>query len=434
MTGFADRELVEALADRPDHLALADAVAATQRPRRRGRRLAVVLPAAIAAVVALALVSPWDRGGPGTLERALAAVGGGPVIHAIVESSVPADVLVEIETGEERPRLQRTEYWYDAERKQLHTRLLVDGEQITEIVETPEGAYSDLGRWPTGGGFAPQLDPALAGFVTRYREALASGKAQVVGEETVDGRDVKRIRIRLEHGVVEEVTVDAETYKPLSFSIVERPDPAGVIVRVDPRTRRTVVRRTERPATIVLRERNAPEWRVVTIESLPRDPSFFAPPKLSPPRPTASSGGSSEQVSLADAARVLGRPPLWLGPVFEGHELESVELRRFGVDWTDGRETEGTVVTLSYGDVTVSQAVGVAGSYQLGFNDGGEPEPPEGFLAVATPHFADPDMARRYAETRGGQAELRVDGVYVRLEARPGVKLLEVARALRPLS
>ena len=105
MTGFADRELVEALADRPDHLALADAVAATQRPRRRGRRLAVVLPAAIAAVVALALVSPWDRGGPGTLERALAAVGGGPVIHAIVASSVPADVLVEIETGEERPRL-----------------------------------------------------------------------------------------------------------------------------------------------------------------------------------------------------------------------------------------------------------------------------------------------------------------------------------------
>ena len=432
MNVLRDEELVALVRDDPALLAIADAVSATQRQtaiaeeragrhKRRRARLALALPAAVAALLALVLLAPWQRDTPGTLERALAAVSQGPVIHALVESSLPADHLVEIESGRERPRHWQTEYWYDGERKLLRTRLLVNGTKITEIVEGPERSDSDLGSYPTGGGFAPQLDPALAGFVTEYREALASGKAKYVGETTVAGRRVKRLRITLEHGVVEEVTVDAETHKPLAFAIVEHPQRRAV-VRIDPRTGKEVMLPGRgRP---VARPQRLPEWRVLMIESLPRDPSLFAAPKLAAPRPTGSSGESrSEEISLAEAARVLGQEPLWPGRSFAGRELQSVELRRFGVQWTDGRETEGTVVTLSYGDVTVSQAVDVSGSYQLGFNDGGEPEPP-GFLALAGPRNS----------SAGGTAELRLDGVYVRLEAGRGVDLLALARTLRPFA
>lgn len=411
MTVVSDRELVELLADRPELLAIADAVGATQRRRRRlGRRRALALPAAVAALLVLVLAAPWQHGGPSTLERALAAVGQGPVIHAVVETSTRGNALIEIASGEKRPRVHRTEYWYDGERKRLHTRLLVDGVQITEIVETPERAYSDLGSYPTGGAFEPSLEPALLGFVTRYRSALAGGRAKVLDETTVNGRPAKRITLRLPHGAREEVMVDAETYKPLRFFIVA------------PRVRTPQIA----PPASLLR---SPEYRVVTIESLPRDPGFFAPPKLSPPRPTAGSGGSAEDVTLDEASRALGRQPRWLGRAFGGHGLDAVLLRHYRAEWTDGRTGEGVVVELSYGGVTLSQAVDPAAAYQLGFDDGGGPPPPPGFLET-TPPGTEITTGRAVGPW---SAELRSDGIAMLLEAPSRATLLQAARALTPV-
>ncbi len=400
MTAVSDPELVEFLGDRPELLAIADAVGTTQRRSRRLRPpLALALPTAVAAVLVLALVSPWQSRGPSALARALAAVGQGPVIHAIVETSSPGNVLIDIASGEERPRIHRTEYWYDGEQKELHTRLLVDGVQITESVETPRHAYSDLGSYTTGGGFEPSLDPALLGFVTQYRPALAGGTAEVLGETTVDGRTAKRIALTLPQGTREEVTVDAETYKPLRFTVSGE------------------------------HTMRSPEYRVVTIESLPRDPQFFAPPKLSPPRPTAGSGGSAEDVTLDGASRALGRQPLWLGQAFAGHELKAVKLRHYRAEWTDGRTGEGVLVELSYGDVMLLQAVDPAAAYQLGFDDGGGPPPPSGFLET-TPPGTEITTGRAVGPW---SAELRSDGIAIRLEAPGRATLLQAARALAPV-
>ena len=83
-----DPELLELLADKPELLAVADGVAATQKPpkrslvRRRSTRFAAVAALAAAAVAAL-LVLP--QGEHGIVDRAIAAIGDGRVLHMVVE-------------------------------------------------------------------------------------------------------------------------------------------------------------------------------------------------------------------------------------------------------------------------------------------------------------------------------------------------------------
>src|SRR5688500_1867670 len=127
MSVAVDRELLESLQDRSDLVAVADAIADTQRPRaarRLSRRTALVAAAAVVAAVA-ALAAPWGERGPATVERALAALGSGPVLHAVVEYT-GEDVVIDLATGRERPFVHRAEYWYDAERQFFRSTLSND--------------------------------------------------------------------------------------------------------------------------------------------------------------------------------------------------------------------------------------------------------------------------------------------------------------------
>lgn len=389
MNALSDPELLELVRDDPRLLAIADAVAETQRPARRravGGRVAAVA-VAVAAAVAIALVAPLQERGPSFVDRALAAVGGGPVVHAVVEYSWDHDVVVEIATGEERQRIHRTEYWYDEARQTLRTRLLTDGVQLTEIVETPQGTWADVGD--LGPGDAAELDPALAGFVNGYRDALSDGSAEVVGDSTVDGRAAKLIQFRPDAGGgVQEVAVDAETYRPLRFQHTYPPD-----------------------------GRRSPEWRVVSIESLPRDPSIFAPPELSPPRPAQGTALEADTIGLEKVESTLGTKPLGLD-----RAVERVELQRVRAGLTDGSKIEGVVIRIEYADgLRVSQAVDPAGLYALGIDDGGDPTAPDGSMSVYSdrrPHW---------------QGELVVGKVGVVVDAPTRELLLEAARELRPL-
>jgi hypothetical protein len=410
VTTLDDRELLEVFADRPQLLALADAIRETQRrPRRRGRLLPA-LAAALAAVGALALGVSWPAHGPNSLERALAAVGDGPVVHAVVESASPSDVLVRIATGRERPRAYRAEYWYDAARHELHTRLFADGVQMSEIVETPDRTDSDLGRSPTGGGSAPALDPGLAGFATHYREALASGSATIVDRTTLD----LVLQFGLPGGSLEIVTVDAATYEPLTFRYIARARERPSRFLGEPGSPVLASVFTEPRSVSVAPQPVSPEWRVLEIQSLPRDPAFFEAPRLAPPRPTAGSAGLPQRATLDEARRALGGAVYWLGPTFLGSGLDSVELARATAELTDGRELAGAVVRLRYGGVVVSEAVDSAAAYQLGFGDGGPPPPPDGYLE----------------QSAAGTATLERGGVAIQLEAPDEATLLAAARAL----
>jgi hypothetical protein len=332
-------------------------------PRLRARRL--LLPAAVAAATALVLVvAPWRGGGSSVVDRALAAVGAGPVIHAVVEYSWPQDAVVDLATGAERERVHRAEYWFDGERAKLRVRYSTDG-----------GAHVD---YVASGAEEAQLDASLAGFATQYRDALADGRARLVGDTTI--RFAPRTG-----GAVEEVTIDADTYRPLTF------------------------RTTYPPA------RRSPEWRVLTIESTPRDPADF---RASPrgPHPDVGEVSAARDVSLAVATRALGAPPLGL----RGRTPRSLQLSHATSWLTDGSKLEGVVVRLDYGDVKVSLARDEAGRYAVGFGTDEHPVPPEGSMSL-TGNDAD-----------GFQGVLRRGDFGVLLASTHKDALIAAARALTP--
>jgi hypothetical protein len=415
-----DSELLDLLRDRPDLLRIAASISETRPVARRRRGLVgIAVVATLAAVgVAFALVVSLSGRGPSLVDRALAAVGTEPVIHAVVEYSSPNDVVVNLATGKSHERVHATEYWYDPVRSLLHTRLTTDGRMLTEIVETPTGSDSDLGHYP--GGLAAQLDPALAGFVTHYREALASGEAKVVGHEEVDGRDVTLLRITLGHGESEDVGIDSATDRPLFFRANPRPG-VGIVGKI-------------------------PTWQVATIESLPRDRSYFAKPARSAARPTGGGSGNAQEVTQAQAANALERPALWVGARFNNLPLARVELQRVQTQYTDGSKHDGDKLAFTYGDLgpterlrasepwlIVGEAASVAASYQLGFNDGGDPPAPEGSIVLeGNSIFAVPGQpaAPERAEWTG---KLIRNGMYIELSAPSRDLVLAAARALEPL-
>ena len=97
-----DPEVLEALRDQPELLAIADAVEETQRPLRRTHRRVFTRAAVVVAVGAAALVAvllwPSDGNRSPILERALAAIGDGPVLHVVTQ--VPSgQELVDLQTG-----------------------------------------------------------------------------------------------------------------------------------------------------------------------------------------------------------------------------------------------------------------------------------------------------------------------------------------------
>ena len=320
-SAFDDRELVELLAGEPELLAIADALVVTLGPeytahrqaaalRRRAKRLAP-LAATLAAVVALLLVAPWQRG-PSLVENALAAVGDGPVLYVVVEQPAPEESLRDLSTGKVIPRNVRTEIWFDGGRDLKKTLMTLDGAVLDEVLETRQGGWTRGGRvytcaWiaahpveatkarvscdPSGeNGTTPRtvperpptVDLALGGFVDRYRSALATGAATKVGEGTVNGREVVWLRIPTPGGD-ERVAIDAATYAPVRIDAGHGADPL----------------------------------RVVTAQTLPFDPARFAKPA---PVPAQLGGGTSSETPLDvdRGSEILGAPAVWLGRDWNG--------------------------------------------------------------------------------------------------------------------
>ena len=358
---FDDRELVELLAGEPELLAIADALVVTLGPeytahrqaaalRRRAKRLAP-LAATLAAVVALLLVAPWQRG-PSLVENALAAVGDGPVLYVVVEQPAPEESLRDLSTGKVLPRNVRTEIWFDGGRDLKKTLMTLDGAVLDEVLETRQGGWTRGGRvytcaWiaahpveatkarvscdPSGeNGTTPRtvperpptVDLALGGFVDRYRSALATGAATKVGEGTVNGREVVWLRIPTPGGD-ERVAIDAATYAPVRIDAGHGADPL----------------------------------RVVTAQTLPFDPARFAKPA---PVPAQLGGGTSSETPLDvdQASEILGAPAVWLGRDWNGLQLVSVTKQERTIRTTaDATERPVPTVKLSYARVAADGTV-----------------------------------------------------------------------------
>jgi len=381
VTAGLDREVVELLRDDPDLLAIADAVVATQPPTRASyawRLLAVA--AVVGAGIALAVIAPWHGHGDGLVGRALAAMGRGPVLHAVIESHVPNETIVTLSSGHERPVPQTLEYWYDADRGSLRAISSTNGGVVVDALVPRNGTE-------------PRLDPALTAFVSRYREALKSGEAREAGRGTFDGRSV--IWLRFAYRLFgERVGIDARTYRPV---VIEPLGPQGQPV--------------------------APTWTVAEIGTGPYRSSDFRAGK-----PVASLSISSrlETIVPSRAERVVGWTPVWLGRRFRGLPLQYAQLQLLSHDPPVPRRlTKGVYFAYGRGAdrIQISEAKAREPIYWL--PPGGAPAPGTALLRRAP--VSGPGPIKRDC-----QAQVHMAGVWVTIEGwnRAASLCIDAARAL----
>jgi hypothetical protein len=218
-----DVEVIELLADEPELLAIADAVAATEPPafaprrRRLAMRGAIVAAAAIAAVVVM-LAAPQDHSGSvvgraqaGILSRALAAIGSGQIMHVVSEGPA-GTAFVDLKTGKRTPAVLREELWA-TRHGAFHLVDRVNGRVVGDL---SPGDYVGTSEGPNS--------PAFIALWARYSTAALESKyarAELAGQGTVAGRSVYWIRFPLWYNdrptrrAQTEVAVDSHTYKPV---------------------------------------------------------------------------------------------------------------------------------------------------------------------------------------------------------------------------
>jgi hypothetical protein len=268
------KETLDRLVPEPATMSNWDAVLREARPRRRSPILQLAVATTVAALAALFVVAPWKGSGRvGILDRALAAVGDGPVVHVVFRGDW-GGTLVDLKTGERKPVYGENEIWYDESRNLVH-----EISRFGEAVDSDE-VYSPL-----------KPESELTALTREYRQALENGTAHVTGKDTFDGNTVYWVTIRRlmlpdvadrrDHEFAEEVAVSAETYKPVAIR--------------------------------ALRDRRVFDTqRVVKLETVDlSQASFTKDPEASPDGRAMMEG--SDPIVLDGAPDVLGRNPLWLG-------------------------------------------------------------------------------------------------------------------------
>jgi hypothetical protein len=345
---------------------LRDAKLDRRRPLLRPYRLAAI--AMLAAVIA-GVVAFWpagETGGGSVLDRALAATGEGTVLHMVYEGEQPR-TLVDLETGERTEVRSQNEIWFDPAAGFRQTETfdgVVQWDTVLgpqEMEEHTTSIYSSLG--------------------TGYREALEAGRAEVVGEETVDGTDVYWIRIEDGH----DVAVSKDSYEPAYLRVSMNGTPA--LTRIV-------------------------SYETVESGSAPLDAQGTRPG----PQDVTTVNGA--EIDLTDAAALLGRQPVWAGPSLQGLPLDSV--REVSMPTSDG-PVPG--LSLAYGSF-----------------EGGSPHveliesatAAEGLtMLVGVRNYVPPEGTALVA---GSQALVSSNGLVVVIHAPDEETAISVARLLQPYS
>jgi hypothetical protein len=371
--------------------------ASTPPPSGRGRAALLALGGATAVVVAVALIAPW-RTETSILDRAAAAIGTGPVIHVVLRADAKAE-RVDLASGRSHPVYDEQELWWDPARG-LHEIDRFDGRPYLDQLSR---------KLPP-----PEQDPIPLGFARGYRDALESGRAQVLGDGEIVGHEVTWIRFYPgggPDGPTFDVAVDRKTAKP-------------VFARYTPGGDRTVHFGRS----------------VIEAESLPAGKGNFEP-KPVPPRMTIIRGGVSsgvgKRVSARRASSILGRPPLWLGPTHSGHAFggfaavfqmrghEARNLKDVGVDAVYG----GRPAFDARPGVRVTEYPRLR--FEIGFMDPNEDKvwrsaKPGTLLVYSSGDVTGPFVGK---VVRG---YLQRDVLYVRITAPSKKQVVSAARALRP--
>jgi hypothetical protein len=393
-----DVETLELLRDEPELLAIADAVASSQRRRRRLPRRALLVAAAALAAATIALLAPWqdeDDGGF-VVERALAALPArGPVMHVVFEQRL--GTRVHLETGRMSPVRFRSESWYDEGRALLRIRGYRDGRLLADA--TVRDADDSLSAVMVM-GFARAAEV--------IREALADGRASVVGEDRIRGRDVYLIDAQPEPDSLQgpmRTAIDKHTYELVQVS-------GGESIAGSPEH----------------------ELDVLAFEYLPRREGLFGRPVRD--NSVTGSFALPTRIDLAAARTALdGNVALWAGPELDGKPIGEVALVDVEVDATAGRRIRGKALELTYGP----------GSFGPRHHDSvvltqiRADDPARSYLgeASATPSgFADLHSGISGSDLnrfRTWTTSLRHGGFLVQIVGADREQVLRAARRLRPI-
>jgi hypothetical protein len=383
-----DPEVLEALGEEPELLAIADAVTETQRFPRPTHRRVLTRAAAIAAVGATALVAVllWPGGGGGghgILDRALAAIGDGRVLHLVVRMPTGAE-LVDIQSGRTTVPSYEVETWSDRNSTRYHVIFRLDGRIVGEAL------------YPQDGGSTPpfKVNPAYTALWTGYRQALADGNAKIDRAGTLYGHRVYWLTFpALGNGPAKsEVAIDRSTYRPLDFRVRlaggRQLDNRILLAQTEPFSAAAFTRRTSRP------------------------------------NPALGVTSHSSGVVVAPAGPVkVTKPWLRAGPAIAGVKLSAIRRTQT----TSGGKTS-TGFELVYGSETAPRRSLIVGEMR-GPGDASEWNGiPRGFVRVTAGEEAEGNGST-YAVWSGYFIR---GGVYVSIQTGLGkAALLEAARTLR---
>lgn len=399
-----DVETLELLRDEPELLAIADAVGSTQPRRKRLPRRVLLAAAAVLAVAVVALLAPWqNEDGRGLVpERALAALPApAPVMHAVLEQRM--GTRVHLKTGRLSPVLVRSESWYDQERALLRVRGYRDGRVLGDSTFRDAGDSS-----------AAWMVLSFAQAAELFRQALADGRARVVGEARIRGHDV--------------YLLTAEP-KPNGFQ-------GSMLTAIDKHTYELVqVRGGESFA-------GSPEYElnVLTFEYLPRRTGLFGRPEPGSPDLEEAGGMGSvlgPPTDLATARTALGgKVALWAGPELGGRAIGGVQLFdvEVDIDSANGRGIRGQALELAYGARFGPRRRESVVLTQIRADD-----PARSYFEEASttpPGFADLSSGTAGSgqnRFRTWTASLRHSGFLVQIQGADRELVLRAARGLRPI-
>jgi hypothetical protein len=259
------------------------------------------------------------------VERALAAVPSGPVLHATLETPVREVVkaggdtsftIVDLESRIAQDAMYRIELWYDRERNEVRQR-----QAIEDAVQWDSVEAGDVGG-------APAIDQALATAFIGYEQALRDESGQITGNGVVGGRSVRWLRFQprapREGRVPVEVAVDAETFEPLALRAV-------------------CANCTDAP----------PLYKITMLVGIPRRDEDFAASTPPAKRHIEMFRSTFVDVAVSDTLRAMTATPVWLGGKFGSLALagvQAVETAGYAGASERGRPVvEGTGLVFFYG-------------------------------------------------------------------------------------
>jgi hypothetical protein len=387
-----------------------DVVAAAGGARRGRRRwAAAAIPAlAVGAAALLALAWPFGGSGPqGTiLERAAAAIGDGPVLHAVIRQGW-GGTLVDLESGERRKLHAETEIWHDPERG-THSIHRFDGVFQGDHVDPPNPRTS----------LDDYVGKSFAAIATGLRDGIRKGTARVLEDGAVEGEPVHWIRVDT------KMLPDVEDGKLHEWAHD---------VAVSQETAEVVATRETRDGAI------SPDGIAVVLEAetLPAGAGDFTVDRGRPQPTMVEMGQGRTGLTLAEATSRLGRPALWAGPRVAGLDLATIweDVLRIGTGRSGSWRDHGGV-SLFYG-VLDDDRNPMFGRYDF---DGFVPEPyvritetaaPPHFRVPAPPGYVPPEGSVHLSGH--GRGVLHRDGIHALIEAPSDEVVLAVARALEPV-